>query len=173
MTYIINYTNTFTNFVYENTHNTKLQFWAFVAVWAFSTPLVGGVLEEFGGIRAYEFTEELMKALSCGLGAAFAIAQTFVFAVGEMYEYITKPEVQPLYDEGWYWNFFAYRLTCVMDHMIYLSVHLIGYKISIKKQTFWAKFNVRAIAFCCAWAIHLIHNNGWGLWIAENVFGMM
>ena len=171
-THVINYSNKFGAFVYENTHNSKMQFWAFIIFWGMFSPYVGGILEDFGGIRAYEFTEELMKALSCGLGAAFALASTFIFAVGEMYIYLVKPEVQPLYEYGWYWNFFLYRLTCVLDHMIYLTIHLIGYKIASKKHDAWRRFGIRVIAFAIAYSYHLIHNNGWGLWLAQNVFGM-
>ena len=172
MTYIINYTNSFTSFVYNNTHNSKLQFYAFAVAWALMTPYVGGALHELVGLNSWEFTEELMKCLSCGLGATFALVSTFAFAVGEMFEYMMKPEVQPLYDYGWYWNFFLYRLTCIMDHMIYVSIHLIGHKIASYKPSAWSRFRIRAIAFSIAYAIHMIHNNGWGLWVARNVFNM-
>ncbi len=178
MTYIINYLNITAKSEVEHyakiekfVNKSKFNFMICCAVWAFITPFVGGFVS-ICGIEAFEFTEELMKALSLAISGSFAFMATLIFAIAELFEYVY--EYGARYDEiGYFWNFVAYRILCIGDHLVYLGIHAMGNKIARTKESIITRIQIRIIAFHIVWGYHMIHNKWTGSWIIENIFGVV
>ena len=144
-------------------------FYITAMLWAFMTPWLGSVIDAYGGVRIYEMTEELMKSLACWFGAPFAIFSTLVFAIGEMVQYVQ--DYGPRFDEvGLFSEYFWFRAWCVVDHMTYLLIHLIGWKMASKHESIFVRIQLRTSAYMIAMLFHMFHNQFLGKWMLWNVF---
>ena len=167
--HIINY---FRQVIIEDNRNLPWHRFAAGAIgFGLMIPLLGRSLVYFTGIEAWEATEELGKAIACLFGGWFAVISILAFSIGEMIDYVLTKG--PALDEyGLYWNFVAFRAFCVTGHMSYLGIHWWGHVMARKQEHFLTRLNYRMIAFMLAWTYHMIHNNGWGMWVAQNWFGI-
>lgn len=147
----------------------RTRLFLFAFVYAALSPFLGSLIDLFYEVEMYEFTEEFAKVCSLAFGYTFAAVSTFIFAVMEMVMYISDYGWSAEVD-GMYWNYFFYRMFCVVDHMGYLGIHMMGKKIASNYESLNTRLRIRTAAFAIAWAYHLFHNIWLGEQIANNLF---
>jgi hypothetical protein len=135
------------------------------------TPYLGAYFYKFTGIAAYEFTEEIGKAIACFFGAPIAIVSTAVFSIGEFFTFLM--DLGPSCIEiGLLWQFILIRGICVLFHFFLLGVQLSGYWLASYYESKFMIWSVKIMAFICAVEFHLIWNSGFGKAITTWVWKM-
>ena len=137
-----------------------------VLVAVFYTPDVGNYLD-----GQYEFGEELMKALSVYGGGFITLLYTPIFAIVEFGAYILKYG-ESAAAQGLLWNYIFFRIFCMLFHILWLMLHIIGYRYAKKEVYLLSRIAIRFITFMTIFKIHIIHNDWLGDWLALNIFGI-
>ncbi len=139
---------------------------AIVLIAVIYTPDVGNY---FGG--QYEFGEELMKALSVYGGGFITLFYTPIFTIVEFVIYIANYG-KIIAAQGLLWNYIFYRIFCMLTHILWLMLHIIGYRYAKKEAYLLSRVAIRFITFMTVFKLHIIYNDWLGSWVALNIFGI-
>jgi len=151
------------------TRHPKFEFVARVVFWVSLTPYIGSGIEFVTGAEVYEFTEELMKFIATFSTFTFAVVYTLAFSIYEFFQYV---ENYGSHMGIYYWDFIYFRIFCIIEHIVFLSIHLYAKRVANKYDSIATRIRIRMIGFSIAWFYHMFHNELFGKLVAEKVFNI-
>jgi len=122
-------------------------------------------------IGSYEFGEELMKTISVGIGGPLSYLYTIVFNIFEVMMYM-ETYGDMMKSQGLYWNFVALRLYAAAGHFVYMGIHMYAWKKARSNPKWTEKIVIVGAGFTTALYLHFGHNEIWGDWVSQTIFGI-